>query len=120
MQKIEIIEAYINAWNEKEVEKRKQLLKISFAKNGIYLDPHIPKPVSNLSEMEEIIKTFQLRLPHKLVKNSEPEFHNSIFRMQWKMDNEGSVLSYGTFVGEFDEASKINRVYCFIDKFIGL
>jgi hypothetical protein len=119
MDKTEIINQYINSWNERGELKRMELLKICFAEKGIYLDPHIPKPVSNLAEMNEMIKTFQTRLPHKLLKNSEPEFHNSIFRMQWKMDNNGSVLSYGTFVGEFDNTNKICRVYCFIDKFIG-
>jgi hypothetical protein len=119
MDKKAIINQYINSWNEKDELKRREILKISFTENGIYLDPHIPKPVSNVEDMNEIIKTFQSRLPHKLVKNSEPEFHNSIFRMQWKMDNEGSVLSYGTFVGEFDETNKITRIFCFIDKFIG-
>jgi hypothetical protein len=119
MEKTEIINQYVHSWNEKDALKRLQLLNKSFAENGIYLDPHIPKPVSNLTEMNGIIKTFQSRLPHKLIKNSEPEFHNSIFRMQWKMDNEGSVLSYGTFVGEFDETNRITRIFCFIDKFIG-
>jgi hypothetical protein len=119
MDKIEIINQYISAWNEKDELQRKAQLKVCFAINGVYLDPHIPKPVSNVDEMNEIIKIFQSRLPHKLVKNSEPEFHNSIFRIQWKMDNLGSVLSYGTFVGEFDETSKLSRIFCFIDKFIG-
>jgi hypothetical protein len=119
MEKEEIINQYINAWNEKNQTKRLEQLATCFAENGIYLDPHIPKPVSNIAEMEAIISTFQSRLPHKLVKNSQPEFHNSVFRMQWKMDNNGSVLSYGTFVGEFDETGKICRVYAFIDEFLG-
>ncbi len=119
MKKEEIIDQYIQAWNEKSQTKRLEQLALSFTENGIYLDPHIPKPVSNINEMEGIISTFQSRLPHKLVKNSEPEFHNSVFRMQWKMDNNGSVLSYGTFVGEFDEDDKICRVFCFIDEFLG-
>jgi hypothetical protein len=118
MTKEKVIIEYFNSWNEKDELKRKVLLESSFAKNGIYLDPHIPKPVSNIEEMNQIIMTFHSRLPHKLVKNSEPEFHNSIFRIQWKMDDDGSILSYGTFVGEFDEANRINRVYCFIDKFL--
>jgi hypothetical protein len=119
MKKEEIINLYIDAWNEKNQAKRIEQLAISFAENGIYIDPHIPKPVSNIREMEGIISTFQGRLPHKLVKNSEPEFHNSVFRMQWKMDNNGSVLSYGTFVGEFGEEGKVCRLFCFIDAFVG-
>jgi hypothetical protein len=120
MGKIEIINQYFDTWNEKDNSKRAVKLSLCFSENGIYLDPHIPTPVSNIEEMNAIISTFQSRLPHKLVKNSEPEFHNSIFRIQWKMDNEGAILSYGTFVGEFDFDGKIARVFCFIDKFIGM
>jgi hypothetical protein len=76
-------------------------------------------PVSNIEEMNAIISTFQSRLPHKLVINSEPEFHNSIFRTKWKMDNEGAGFSYGTFVGEFNADGKIARVFCFIDVIVG-
>ncbi|MGL4632511.1 MAG: hypothetical protein ACRCVT_15015 [Leadbetterella sp.] len=119
MNREKIIAEYFNSWNEKDEMKRKEILEASFTKNGIYLDPHIPKPVSNIDEMNEIIKTFHSRLPHKLVMNSEPEFHNTIFRIQWRMDNEGKVLSYGTFVGEFASENKISRIFCFIDKFVG-
>jgi hypothetical protein len=119
MDKQEILNKYFSSWNEKDESKRIELLRNSFSENGIYIDPHIPKPVSNIIEMNTIIATFQSRLSHKLIKNSEPEFHNSIFRIQWKMDNSGSVLSFGTFIGEFDETNKLSRIFCFIDKFIG-
>jgi hypothetical protein len=59
MDKKAIINQYINSWNEKDELKRREILKISFTENGIYLDPHIPKPVSNVEDMNEIIKTFQ-------------------------------------------------------------
>jgi uncharacterized membrane protein HdeD (DUF308 family) len=120
MIKIEVLTKYFESWNEKNETIRHELLQNSFSEAGNYLDPHIPKPVESRNAMNEIIRTFQSRLPHKLTQNSEPEFHNSIFRIQWKMENNGNILSYGTFVGEFDEDNKICRVFCFIDKFIGV
>ncbi|WP_167343098.1 hypothetical protein [Nonlabens sp. SY33080] len=114
--KLEILNKYIEAWNVSSDGERQELLDSSFSANGRYIDPHIPAPVASLEEMKEIIITFRSRLPHHLKMVDEPEFHNYAFRMKWKMEHEGQVLSTGIFVGEYDSQNKINNVICFIDK----
>jgi hypothetical protein len=119
MNRPETINLYFESWNERDENKRLTLLNECFSENGQYADPHIPKPVENLKEMNEIIKIFQSRLPHKLLKISESEINHSAFRIRWEMKNVEHILSNGTFVGEFDASGKIARIYCFIDQFFG-
>ena len=106
---------YILAWNASDIAERNQLLAKSFSKNGRYVDPHIPQPVTNIEAMKKIIQTFRERLPHKLTLIGEPEFHNHVFRLQWKMVHQGEALSKGIFVGETDETGKIDNLIGFID-----
>jgi hypothetical protein len=115
----ETINLYFQSWIEYDENKRLALLNQCFSENGTYTDPHIPKPVENIKEMNELIKTFQARLPHKLLKISEPEMYHATFRLRWEMKNVEHILSNGTFVGEFDSSNKIARIYCFIDQFFG-
>ena len=106
---------YIKAWNTSDPIERRSLLEESFDKQGRYVDPHIPAPVTNLDQMEEIIKTFRSRLPHKLYAVQRPELHNYAFRLKWKMEDNGTLLSKGTFVGEFNSDDKISNLICFLD-----
>ena len=114
--KDKIIEQYINAWNSEDSKDREEFLRNSFDKNGRYTDPHIPEPVQNIHEMEGIIKIFRSRLPHKLKLMGGIEYHSYVFRFKWQMENNGSVLSNGTFVGEFNTENRLTNIICFIDQ----
>jgi hypothetical protein len=111
----ETLANYVLAWNSRDNTSRQALLEKCFAQTGSYVDPHIPKPVTNIHEMNTMIATFQSRLPHRLFALGEPEFHNHVFRLKWKLEDEGNILSKGTFTGEFDDENKILTLICFID-----
>jgi hypothetical protein len=110
------IETYVLAWNATEASNRKTLLEKSFSNNGSYLDEHVPKPISNLEEMNEMITFFRSRLNHQLVVIDAIDFHNNVFRFKWKLENDQGILSNGTFTGEFDSDNKIKKVVGFLDK----
>ena len=112
--KDKIIQHYIEAWNVKDGEKRMQLLKRSFDKNGRYTDPHIPQRVEDIQQMDAVIEAFNSRLPHQLKLIGEVEFHSYVFRLKWRMEDNGSVLSNGIFVGEFGTGDLITNIICFI------
>ncbi len=115
MSKQQSLELYFTTWNERKDEARGKLLASCFAQNGRYLDPHVPNQTNSIDEMDDIIKLFQSRLPHRLVALKKAEFHHHVFRVRWKMDDKGKVLSEGTFVGEFDLNDRITNLICFID-----
>ena len=115
MNKEKAIITYVSAWNADDSKERRRLLQSSFTEEGKYVDPHVPGPAENIQQMEAVIQTFRSRLPHRLSIIGQPELHHQVFRLKWKMDDQGSVLSKGIFVGEFNPDNKIKTVIGFID-----
>ena len=112
----ELATSYLKAWNERDKTKRTAILKSCFSQAGSYVDPHIPNPVNNLEEMNEVINIFHSRLPHQLIAISEVESHNNTFRVKWKLEDKGSVLSRGVFIGVVNSENKISQIISFLDK----
>lgn len=108
--------SYLKAWNERDETKRTTILKTCFSEAGSYIDPHIPNPINNLEEMNEVINIFHSRLPHQLIATSEIESHNNAFRVKWKLEDKGSVLSRGVFIGVVNSENRISQIISFLDK----
>ena len=112
---LETIENYILAWNAPDEKTRLQKLNLSFHLEGRYIDPHIQSPITNLNEMNALIRNFREKFEHKLILVDQVEIHHSVFRFSWKLEKNGSVLSRGMFCGEMNETKHIQLIFGFID-----
>ena len=104
------IENYIEAWNSDDDKIRYEKLKSSFSITGRYVDQHIKSEIQNIDEMNLLIKNFREKFKHKLILLKPPEVHNSIFRFNWKLEFEESILSRGTFFGKLNKLNLIEFI----------
>jgi hypothetical protein len=112
----QLVEIFVQAWNETDVAKRNDLLAQSVSEDMRYTDQHRPDPVKSLQEMQSFLKLFRERVEHK-VEIVKLESHHHVFRLHWqlKRESDNNILSSGQFVGEVED-NRISNVISFIDK----
>lgn len=103
----EIITAYGQAWNEQDEAKRRKLLELSWADDGVFTDPQ-----SNVSGRDALIAhiaAFHTQFAGaKIVPTSGPDEHHGRVRFTWRIDNaDGSAMMNGIDVAELAPDGRI-------------
>jgi hypothetical protein len=110
------IQDYLAAWNSQTSAERQSLLQSCMTDNAIYIDPHAPKPVQGIDEMQALIEKFRARFDHKLEPEGQVDMHHNVFRLRWRLQRDsGEILSRGLMVGDLTDAGAIERIVQFVD-----
>lgn len=104
------VDAYIDAWNEPQADKRRQILTQVMTDDCAYADP--TKRLDSRTGLDECIDEILGKDPgRRIVRTSEVDAHNLFCRFNWRMVKTDSTHGPESidFV-EFAEDGRIRRV----------
>lgn len=106
----ETVQAYMDAWNEPDETKRRQLLEKAWAENGTYTDPM--SQAQGIDELMQLISEFHEQMPGaKLSIASQVEQHHDQVRFAWHM--EGPQPMDGIDVGRTTDDGRLESIVGF-------
>jgi hypothetical protein len=79
-----VIDRYIAMWNEREPERRRELVAATVTEDATYLDPAMSG--EGVSGIDEMIAGAQQQFPdHRFELSSGPDAHHDVVRFGWKL-----------------------------------
>ncbi len=104
------IDAYINAWNEPQADKRRQLLAKTMTDDSTYADPS--KKTDSRAELVTHIGNVLAKNPaRRIVRTSDVDAHNQVCRFNWRVINaDGTQLPESVDIIDFATDGRIRRV----------
>jgi hypothetical protein len=114
----QLIQDYVSAWNTVDSEERVRLMTQVLAEHCLYVDSHLPDPISSRELHCQFIDRFKDKFPElKLNLASSPDSHHGYFRFAWQMVKpNGDLFTQGSFFGEIDEQHQITKLVGFVDE----
>jgi SnoaL-like domain len=108
--------AYLAAWNEREPQKRRELIARAWAPSGSYVDAH--RQATGVDELDTMIRTAQEKFPgYTLRLSSGIEAHHTFVRFSWVAGGtaEAPLFLGGTDVFTLSEDGHLTAVVGFVD-----
>ena len=116
----EIVERYIAAWNEKDGQRRRELVDALWAADGRYIDPLAD--ARGREEIAGLIGAVQQQFPDFVFTIGGPvDAHHGQARFTWHLGPDGAPepVVVGFDVAVLDGDGHIGSVYGFLDKVPG-
>src|SRR5882672_6446626 len=113
----EIVERYLAAWNEKDVQRRRELVDALWTENGSYTDPLAD--ANGRAEIDGLIGAVQQQFPDFVFTLGGPvDAHHEQARFTWHLGPEGAAepIVVGFDVAVLNGGGQIRSVYGFLDK----
>ncbi|MBJ6765840.1 hypothetical protein JGU66_34230 [Myxococcaceae bacterium JPH2] len=106
----QIIDLYLAAWNELNLDRRATVIAQVWDKEGRLIDP--PLASSGHAGISEHISALHSQFPgHAFRRASGIDSHNGFVRFAWElMTPQGTVAMTGMDVGELTPEGKLRRV----------
>jgi hypothetical protein len=106
----QVLLAYVAAWNEADEEKRRTLLEISWAENGIYSDP-----TTQVSGREALVqhlgRLIQQFADHRVLLTSGVDEHHGLLQFTWaRIGPDGRRIRNGIDFGELSADGRLLRI----------
>lgn len=110
------IDAYVDSWNEPDVDQRHVLIESVWAADGAYHAPAVE--ARGHAAIGDNIARVQQKYPNRLFcRTSEVFCHADRARYTWVMlDLAGSATIAGVDYALFDAAGRLRRVTCVYDR----
>jgi hypothetical protein len=84
-----VVDDYIAAWNERDPERRRELVQRAFATDGTYLDP--ARSGAGVDGIATMIAEAQDHFPgHHIELVAGPDAHNDRVRFTWRLYPDGA------------------------------
>ncbi|MEN9871586.1 MAG: hypothetical protein RLZZ171_2578 [Cyanobacteriota bacterium] len=114
----QVIQDYVSAWNIPDSEERVILMTKVLAENCLYIDSHLPEPITSRELHCQFIDRFRDKFPElSLNLASSPNSHHGYFRFAWQMlKSNGDLFTQGNFFGEINEQNQITKLVGFVDE----
>ena len=109
----DIVDAYGDAWNEPDRDKRRELLEQAWADDGAFVDPE--RTVVGRDALMDLIDDFQNEKPWARMEfTSEPEEHQGSLRITWALvQADGTRVEEGVDFGEVAEDGRLRKIVTF-------
>ena len=105
-----VLPAYLAAWSEVDEEKRRALLEICWAEQGVYSDPGAEAPGREalLRHIGRVLRHFA---GHRCLLTSGVEEHHNCIRFTWAMVSpDGKKVAEGIDFGELGTDGRLVRI----------
>ena len=107
---------YSAAWNEKDLEARRNLLAQCWADDGAIFDPDTPEGVVGAEALVEYISRNHDEMPGlTIAETGEPELVGNRLRVPWVARQGEAEVYTGTDFIEFAGDGRLSRVTMFYD-----
>jgi SnoaL-like domain len=112
----EIVERYLAAWNEKDAQRRRELVDALWTENGSYTDPLAD--ANGRAEIDGLIGAVQQQFPDFVFTVGGPvDAHHEQARFSWHLGPAGAEpVVIGFDVAVLNGGGQIRSVYGFLDK----
>ena len=109
----DVIQAYIDAWAEKDEAKRRALIDKAWAEDGLYVDP--TSEGRGREALSQIIAGFHANAPGARIElASDIDQHHNQIRFAWNfIQADGKTAIEGIDAGELAPDGKIARIVGF-------
>jgi hypothetical protein len=109
-----LINRYIDAWNESDAERRRRLVAQTWTDDGTYLDPL--KGGSGHDSIATMIGLAQERFPgHRFELSFGPEAHNDRVRFAWRLYDGDATVAAGVDFGTVADDGRLREVTGFLE-----
>jgi ketosteroid isomerase-like protein len=119
MEPLELVERYLDTWNETDPEARDRVLASVWAEDAEYVDPLAT--ASGRDQISNLIGTVQQQMPDHVFRLSgrgDVDVHHNVMRFWWELvpTSGGEPLAVGFDVAVTKNDGRIGRVVGFLDK----
>jgi hypothetical protein len=106
----DIIDTYIDMWNEQDADKRRVLIDKAWADEPSYLDPQLE--AEGRDGLSDMVATVHQHYPgHVFRRRSDVDVHHDRIRFAWDLvAPDGAVFVAGIDVGEVAEDGRLRRI----------
>jgi hypothetical protein len=111
-----VIDTYIDAWNERVPERRRALVAAAFADDATYLDPMMSGAGGD--ELDAMIGAAQEQFPgHRFVLLGAPDAHHAEVRFSWRLEPAagGDAVAIGHDYATVADDGRLQRVVGFLE-----
>lgn len=111
----ELVDRYIEMWNETDPERRRELIARIWSEDCWHVDPLAA--VERREGIDELVRGVQARFPgHRFRRTSEVDCHNGQLRFSWELaPARGPVPVRGTDFGTLAEDGRLRAITAFFD-----
>lgn len=107
----ETVQAYLDAWNEPDEAKRREILDKVWADKGTYTDPM--SHAEGKEELVALIDQFHEQMPGaKIAIASQIDQHHGQVRFAWRMEGGPQTMD-GIDVGRVNEDGRLESIVGF-------
>jgi ketosteroid isomerase-like protein len=119
MEPLELVERYLDTWNETDPGVRDTALESVWAEDAEYVDPLAA--ASGRDQISDLIETVQQQVPGHVFRLSDVndvDVHHNVMRFWWELvpTSGGEPLAIGFDVAVTKNDGRIGRVVGFLDK----
>jgi ketosteroid isomerase-like protein len=119
MEPLELVERYLETWNETDPNARGEALASVWAEDAEYVDPLAA--VTGRDEISDLIGSVQQQVPDhvfRLSDTNDVDAHHNVMRFWWELvpTSGGEPLAIGFDVAVTKNDGRIGRVVGFLDK----
>jgi SnoaL-like protein len=109
----ETVKIYCDAWSEKDIDKRRQLLERVWVEDGTYTDP-----VSHVEGRDALVNRVTAHLEKfpgtQIVPSSHADLHHGMIRFTWKfIGSDGKIRNEGIDFGEITSDGRLRKIVGF-------
>jgi hypothetical protein len=115
----ELIDRYLNAWNEPDGERRRELLAAAWTETGSYLDPLMS--AEGHDNLDALAQGVQARFPgHRFRRVGEVDGFQDRVRFSWEFGAEGQPpMLTGVDFGVVASDGRFQQITGFFDQKVG-
>jgi hypothetical protein len=116
----QLVERYLDIWNETDADARRAAVRRVWADDGRYVDPLAD--VAGADQISDLIGAVQEQVPghvFRLLDEREGiDAHHNVLRFRWELvpESGGTPLAIGFDVAVTDDEGRIGSVVGFLDK----
>lgn len=114
----ELVEGYLAAWNERDAQRRKEIIARTWSSDALYVDPH--RSGEGHEGISKMIEEVQARFDsgYRFRLKGAIEAHNERMRFQWEAGGtkEAPLHFVGTDFGVVGSDGRLKSVTGFVDE----
>jgi hypothetical protein len=114
----DLIERYLDAWNETDPAQRRTVIEGVWAENGRYVDPLAD--VTGHDQIDDLIEAVHTQAPGHVFRllRDTVDAHHDVVRFAWELvpESGGDPLAIGFDVAVMESDGRIRSVLGFLDK----